>query len=211
MYIYIYIYILFVCLFLYTSLAIAWFSGWSWSSCCCCSVAKLCPILCKPMYCGRAAFPILHHLLEFAQTHPLSRWCHPTTSPSVTHFSSCFQSSPASGSFPMSWVLASCGQNIRVLISASVLPMNVQGYFPLELIGLISLLSKGLSWVYSSTSSKPSILQCSAFFLVQFSYLYMTTGENVALTRQTFVEKWCLCFLNCCLGLSWLPVQGASF
>ena len=60
-------------------------------------------------------------------------------------------------------------------------------------------------------SSKPSILPCSAFFLVQFSYLYMTTGKTVTLTRQTFVAKWCLCFLNCCLGLSWLSVQGASF
>ena len=159
-YIYIYIYII---LFLYTSLAIAWFSGRSWS--CCCSVAKLCPILCKPMYCGRAAFPILSHLLEFAQTLPLSQCCHPTTSPSVTRFSSCFQSSPATGSFPVSWLLASCGQNIRALISASVLPMNVQGYFPLELTGLISLLYKGLSRVYSSTT-----VQNHQFFRAQPSF-----------------------------------------
>ena len=78
---------------------------------------------------------------------PLSQWCHPTISSSVIPLSSCPQSSPASGSFPMSWLFASGGQRIRA--STSVLPMNIQGWFPLGLTGLISLLSKGLQSCFS--------------------------------------------------------------
>ena len=73
---------------------------------------------------------------------PLSRWRHPTISSSVIPFSSCLQSFPASGSSPMSWLFASGGQSIGT--SATVLPMNIQGWFPLGLTGLISLMSKGL-------------------------------------------------------------------
>ena len=80
---------------------------------------------------------------------PLSCWCHPTISSSVIPFSSHLQSFPASGSFPMSWFFASGGQRIGVSSSASVLPMNIQDWFPLGLIGLISLQSKGLSRVFS--------------------------------------------------------------
>ena len=83
---------------------------------------------------------------------PWSRWCHPTISSSVIPFSSCLQSSPASGSFPMSQFFASGGQTIGVSASASVLPMNIQDWFPLGLIGLISLQSKGLSRVFSNTT-----------------------------------------------------------
>ena len=79
---------------------------------------------------------------------PLSWWCHPTISSSVAPFSSCLQSFPASGSFPMSWLFTSDGQNIGVSASATVLPMNVQDWFPLGLTDLI-LLSKGLSRVFS--------------------------------------------------------------
>ena len=71
---------------------------------------------------------------------PLSRWCHPTISSSVTPFSSCLQSFPASRPFPMSQLFASGGQSIGAWTSASVLPMNIQGWFPLGLTGLISLL-----------------------------------------------------------------------
>ena len=81
-----------------------------------------------------------------------SWWCHPTISSSVVPFSSCLQSFPASGSFPMSQFFASGGQSIRASASASVLPMNIQGWFPLGLTDLISLLSKGLSRVFSSTT-----------------------------------------------------------
>ena len=83
---------------------------------------------------------------------PLSWWCLPTISSSVSPFSSCLQSFPASGSFPMSRLFASGGQSIGVPVSASVLPMNIQGLFLLILTGLISLQSKGLSRVFSSTT-----------------------------------------------------------
>ena len=81
---------------------------------------------------------------------PLSQWCHPTISSSVAPFSSCLQYFPASESFSMSWLFASGDQTIRA--SASVLPMHIQGWFPLGLIDLISLQSKGLSRVFSSTT-----------------------------------------------------------
>ena len=82
---------------------------------------------------------------------PLSQWCHPTISSSVTPFSFCPQSFPASGSFSVSQLFISDGQRIGVLALASVLLMNIQGWFPLGLTGLI-LLCKGLSGVFSSTT-----------------------------------------------------------
>ena len=83
---------------------------------------------------------------------PLSWWCHPTISSSVAPFSSSHQSFPASGSFPMGQFFTSGGQNIGASASASVLPMNIQGWFPLALTNLISLQSKGFSRVFSSTT-----------------------------------------------------------
>ena len=83
---------------------------------------------------------------------PLSQWCHPTISSSVIPFSSCPQSFQASGSFPMIQFFASGGQTIGVSASTSVLPMNIQDWFPLRWSGWISLQSKGLSRVFSSTS-----------------------------------------------------------
>ena len=85
---------------------------------------------------------------------PLSWWCHPTISSSVLPFSSSLQSIPAWGSFPMSHSFPSGGQSIGVSASASVFPMNIQDWFPLGLTGLISLKSKGLSRVFSSTTFK---------------------------------------------------------
>ena len=82
----------------------------------------------------------------------LSWWCHPTISSSVAPFSSCLQSFPASGSFQMSQLLASCGQSSGVSASTSVLPMNIQDWFPLGWTGWISLLFKGLSRVFSNTT-----------------------------------------------------------
>ena len=82
---------------------------------------------------------------------PLSRWCHPTIWYSVVPFS-CFQSFPASGSFLMSWLFTSCGQSIEA--SASVLPMNIQGWFSLGWTGLVSLQSKGLSRAFSNTTAQ---------------------------------------------------------
>ena len=83
---------------------------------------------------------------------PLSQWCHPTISFSVVPFSSCLKSFPGWGPFQMSQLLASGGQSIGVSASASVLPMNIQGWFPLGWTGWISLQSKGLSGVFSSTT-----------------------------------------------------------
>ena len=83
---------------------------------------------------------------------PLSQWCHPTILSSVAPFSYCLQSFPASEFFPISWLFASGGQSIRASDSAPVLPMNIQGWFPLGLTGLISLKSKGLSRVFSNTT-----------------------------------------------------------
>ena len=92
---------------------------------------------------------------------PLSRWCHPTISSSVISFSSCLQSFPASWSFQMSQLFTLGGQSIGVSASASVLPMNIQDWFPLGLMGLISLQSKGILRVYSNTTvTKASILEC---------------------------------------------------
>ena len=103
-------------------------------------------------------------------------------------FSSYPQSIPASGSFPMTRLFTSGSQSIGALASAAVLPMNIQGWFPLGLTGLVSLLSKGLSRVFSSTTVWNHI-QCSAFFMVQFSHLYMTTGKTIALTIWASVSQ----------------------
>ena len=77
---------------------------------CCCSVTKLHPTLCNPMDCSLPGFPVLHHLPECSKSCPLSRWCHPTISSSVAPFSSCLQSFPASGSFPVHLLFTSGGQ-----------------------------------------------------------------------------------------------------
>ena len=82
----------------------------------------------------------------------LSRWCYPTISSSVAPFSSFPQSFPASGSFPLIWLFTSSGQSIGVSASASVLPMNIQDWFPLGWTGLISLQPEGLSRVFSNTT-----------------------------------------------------------
>ena len=95
---------------------------------------------------------------------PSSQWCHPTISSSVVPFSSCPQSFPASESFPVSQFFASGGQSVGVSASAWVLPMNIQGWFPLGWTGWISLQSKGLSRVFSNTT-----VQKHQFFSAQFS------------------------------------------
>ena len=96
-----------------------------------------CPLLC-PRVCSNSC--------------PLNQWCHPTILSSVIPFSSCLQSFPASGSSPMNRFFASGGQSIGTSVSESVLPMNIQDGFPLGWTGLISLLFKGLSRVYTSTT-----------------------------------------------------------
>ena len=98
---------------------------------------------------------------------PLSQWYHPTISSSVAPFS-CPQSFPASESFPMSWLFASGGQSIGASASASILLMSIHDWFPLGLTGCISLLSKWLSRVFSSTTVQ-NFSSTTAFFVVQFN------------------------------------------
>ena len=108
---------------------------------------------------------------------PSSRWCHPTISSSVVPFSSCLQSLPASGYFPMSrQFFTSGGQSIGVSISASVLSMNIQDWFPLELSGLIFLLSKGLSRIFSNAT-----VQKHQFF-----------GAQLSLWSNSHIHTWLL-------------------
>ena len=102
----------------------------------------------------------------------LSRWCHPTISSSVIPVSSCLQSFAASGSSPMSQFFVSAGQSIRVSASVSVLPMNIQNWFPLGLTDLISLQSKGLSRVFSNiTVQKPQFFN-TQLLLYSNSYIH---------------------------------------
>ena len=118
--------------------------------CCCCSVTQSYPTLwphglqqARPL-CPSPSPEVC------PSSYPLNRWWYPTILSSVALFSFCLQSFPASGSFPMSLLFASHGQSIGA--SASVLPMNIQGWYPLRLTGLISLLSKGFSRVFSNTT-----------------------------------------------------------
>ena len=119
---------------------------------------------------------------------PLSQWCHPTISSSETSFFSCLQSFPESGSFPMSQLFPSGSQSFEV--SASVLPVNIQGLFSFELTSLISLLSKGLSRVFSSTtiqnitSSALSLLRSNSHIHTWIKKIYIT------LTLWMFVDIW---------------------
>ena len=114
---------------------------------CCFSVTQSCPTLSKLQHsrlcCSSPSLGVC--------SYPLSWWCHPTISSFVVPFSSCLQPFPASRSFPVSRPFVSGGQSIRASASASVLPMNIQGWFLLGLTGLISLLSRGFSRVFSGT------------------------------------------------------------
>ena len=134
-----------------------------------------CSVLSKSLW-THGLQPTRLHLLHFTPTPgafsnscPSNRWCHPTISSSVVPFSSRRQSFPASGSFPLSQFFASGGQNIGASASASVLPMNIQDWFPLGWTGWISLLSKGLSRVFSNIT-----VQKHLFFGAQLSLLSTT-------------------------------------
>ena len=118
-----------------------------------------------------------------SDSRPSSQWCHPAISSSVIPFSSCPQSLPASESFPMSQLFAWGGQSTRISASASILSRNIQDWFPLGWTCLISLQSKGLQsrGLLQHHSLKASVVQRSAFFIVQLSQPYMTTGKIIAL------------------------------
>ena len=153
----------------------------------------------------------------------LSWWCHPTISSSVVPFSSCPQSLPASGSFPMSQFFASGGLSIGASASASVLPMNTQDWSPLGWTGWISLQSKGLSTVFSNTIVQKHQLFCSSFlYSPMLTSLHDYGKKTIALTRRTFVDKVMSLLFNMlsslvitllprskCLLISWLQSPSA--
>ena len=155
---------------------------------CVCSVAKLCPALCDTMDCSMPGFPVLHYfpdLLKFMSTESAMLsyhliFCHP--------FSFCLQPFPASASFPTSWLFASGGQSIGA--SALVLPMNIQEFvsFRIDWFDLLAVHGT-LKCLLQHHSLKASILWHSAFFMVQLSDPYMTTGKTIALIIQTVVDK----------------------
>ena len=140
---------------------------------CCCPTAKSCLTLCNPLDCSTPGFPVLHYLLEFAQTHV--HWVHDAIQPSHLLSSPSlpsFNLSQQQWSFPISWLFASGGQIVGSFSFSISPPNEYQGWFPLGLTGLISLLSKGDSCCLQSLqhhSSKASVLWCSALFMVQLS------------------------------------------
>ena len=127
---------------------------------------------------------------------PLSRWCHPTISSSIVPFSSCPQSFLAEGSFQMSQLFPSGGQNIGVSASTSVHPMNTQDWSPYDALVGSPAVQGTLKSLLQSHSSKAPILWHSAFFIVQLSHPYMTPRKTIALTRWTLVGKVMSLLLN---------------
>ena len=139
------------------------------------------------MDCSTPGFPVLHQLLEFTQTHvhqvsDAIQPSHPLLSPSLP----AFNLSQYQGLFQWVSQFFTSGESIGVSASASVVPMNIQDWFPLGWTRWISLQSKGLSRVFSNIKFKS---MCSVFFIVQLLNPYLTTGKSIALTRRTFVGK----------------------
>ena len=114
----------------------------------------------------------------YSNSCPSSLRCHPTVSSSVVPFSSCLQSFPTSGSFPMSQLFASGGQGIGASASASVLPMTIQDRFPLGLTGWISLQSKGLQRVFSNTTIEKHQFFGTQVYLRSNSHIHTWLLEN---------------------------------
>ena len=166
----------------------------------CCSVTQLCPTVWDPMDCNTPGLPVYHQLLELAQTHvhrvgDAIQLSHPLSSPSPAFNLSQHQGFSNESAFCISW---------PKYWNFSISPSNeYSGLISFRIDRLDLLAVQGiLKSLLQHNSSKPSILQRSAFFIVQLSHPYMTTGKTIALTRQTFVSKVCLCFLICCLGRS---------
>ena len=147
--------------------------------------------------------------LSITNSCPSSRWCHPTISSPVIPFSSRLQSFPASGSFPMSEFFASRGQSTGASAAASVLPMNIQGWFPLGWTGLISLQSRGLSRVFSGEIMK--LMKLLYIFLKRHSgfLLSSTTKSHFKCTLHTpslwsqVVQLWGF-KIRCTLLFAWI-------
>ena len=154
------------------------------------SVPQLCLTFSDPMDCSMPGFPAHHQFPELAQAHV--HRVSDTIQPShpVISFSSRLQSFPASEPFPMIRHFASGGQSTGASASASILPKNIQDWFPLGFDWMDLLAVKGtLKSLIQHHSSKASILQHSAFLTVKLSHPYMITGKTTALTRRIFVGK----------------------
>ena len=164
----------------------------------CCLVAKLCPTLWPhKVQHMKLPCPLLSPWI-CSNSCSLSQWCHSIISSSVGPFSSCLQSSPTSGSFPVSQPFTSDGQSIGPSALASVLPMNTRGWFTLGLTGLIYLLSKGLSRAFSSTT-----IQKHQFFHAQPSLWSCSQCVHDYRKNHSFdYIEGCLCYLKGSIGLS---------
>ena len=127
---------------------------------------------------------LIKHIRVWVHVWWVHWWCCLAISSSDALFSFCLQSFPASGTFPMNHLFTSDNQNTGASASSSVLPVTIQDLSPLRLTGLISLLSKGISGVFSSTT-----VQSHQFFVFQLSQLYVATGKTMALTIWTFVGR----------------------
>ena len=153
----------------------------------------------------------------YPSSYPFNWWCHPTISSSVTFFHFCLQFFLASGSFPMSWLFTSGGQLIGASASAPVLPISIQGWFPLRLTCLISLLCKGLSRVFSSTTvlknqffgalpSSWSISHICTRLLERpqpWLYGHLSVGKKMSLLFNT-LSRFVIAFLQRRNLISWL-------
>ena len=171
--------------------------------CCCCSVTKSCSTL-QP--CGlqhtRLPCPSVSSGV-CSNSCPLSQWCHLAILSPAAPFFSYLQSFPASGSFWMSWLFASGRQIIGASASALVLSVNSHGWFSLELTGLISLQSKGLSSIFSSTTVwKHHSLVLSFLYGPTLALIHDYWKKPQLWLYRPLLPKWCLWFLICCLGLS---------
>ena len=159
------------------------------------------------MDCSTPGFPVHHQLPEHGHTD-----VHPTISSSVVPFSSSLQSFPPSGSFPVSQLFTSDGQSTRVSASVSVLPVNIQDWFSFR-IGWFDLLTvQGLSRVFSNTTNQKHQFLSTQPSLWSSSHIrtWLPKKLQLWLYGHLLAEWWCLFFLICCLGLSWLFFQGAS-
>ena len=178
------------------------------TNCSCCSVTQSCPTLCDPMDCSTPGFPVLHYLLEFAKTH-----VHELVMPS-NHL--------------ILWhlllFLPSIFSNLRVFSNDSALPIRCPKYWSFsfsispsnEYSGLISFridwfdllaVQETLKSLLQHHSSKASVLQRSAFFMVQLSHSYMTTGKTIALTLQTFVSQVMSLLFNMLSKFVFFPIE----
>ena len=140
----------------------------------------------------------------FSDSCPLSQWCYPTISSSAASFSFCLQFFTASVFFPMSWLFTSGGQSIEPSALASVLPVNIQGWFSFRIDWFDLLAVQGtLKSLLQHHDSKASILWGSAFSMIQLSHPYITIGKSITLTRYTFISKVISLLFNM---LSWFVI-----